>query len=68
MYGFKKVLVKGGDFLITTYQRIDDKNAPFTFYIEGDGAAFNGKFKISNSSRATFCDEWVSQIRRHDQL
>lgn len=49
IYGFKKVLVKGGDFLITTYQRIDDKNAPFTFYIEGDGAAFNGKFKISNN-------------------
>ena len=49
MYGFKKVLVKGGDFWITTYQKVANKHDPFVFYIEGDGAAFNGKFKISRN-------------------
>jgi dienelactone hydrolase len=49
MYGMKKVLVKGGDFWITTYQKITNKNAPFVFYIEGDGAAFDGKFRVSRN-------------------
>lgn len=38
--GFTKKLLKGGDFWITTYQRIDDKNSPYVFYIEGDGLFF----------------------------
>jgi len=37
---FKKVLVKGGDFLITTYQKVDDTSKPFVFYIEGDGLTY----------------------------
>ncbi len=49
LYGFDRVLVKGGDFWITTYQKITNKNEPFVFYIEGDGLAFNGKYKISNN-------------------
>ncbi len=35
--GFQKKLVRGGDFVITTYQRISDTNKPYVFYIEGDG-------------------------------
>ncbi len=37
---FKKVLVKGGDFLITTYQKIDNSSEPYVFYIEGDGITY----------------------------
>lgn len=49
MCGFEKHLVKGGDFWITTYQRVKDKNMPYVFYIEGDGRAFNGKYRVSNN-------------------
>ena len=35
--GFKKKLVKGADFLFTTYQKPITKGEPFIFYIEGDG-------------------------------
>ena len=49
LYGFEKVLVKGGDFWITTYQKITNKHKPYVFYIEGDGAAFNGKYKVSRN-------------------
>ncbi len=49
MYGFNKVLVKGGDFWITTYQKVTSKHQPYVFYIEGDGAAFNGRFKVSRN-------------------
>lgn len=49
IYGFEKVLVKGGDFWITTYQKVQDKSKPYVFYIEGDGAAFEGKYKISTN-------------------
>jgi len=46
---FERVLVKGGDFWITTYQRITDKTKPYVFYIEGDGAAFNGRYRVSRN-------------------
>jgi dienelactone hydrolase len=46
---FEKVLVKGGDFWITTYQKISNKNKPYVFYIEGDGSAFNGKYRVSSN-------------------
>lgn len=49
LYNMEKVLVKGGDFWITTYQKITDKNAPYVFYIEGDGAAYMGKYRISTN-------------------
>lgn len=42
-YGYKKVLVPGGDFLVTTFQKITDKSKPYVFYIEGDGRAFLNK-------------------------
>ena len=48
LYHFHKILVKGDDFWVTTYQKIEDINQPFVFYIEGDGAAFNGKYRISH--------------------
>jgi len=38
--GFTQKLVKGGDFWLTTFQRITDQNKPFVFYLEGDGDAF----------------------------
>lgn len=46
-HGFKHELVKGGDFWITTYQKITNTSEPFVFYIEGDGFAFINKRKIS---------------------
>ena len=49
LYGFEKVLVKGGDFWITTYQKIQNKSEPYVFYIEGDGAAFAGKYRVSTN-------------------
>lgn len=49
LYGYEKVLVKGGDFWITTYQKITDHNKPNVYYIEGDGAAFEGKYRISRN-------------------
>lgn len=49
LYGFERQLVKGGDFWITTYQKITNKNLPYVFYIEGDGRAFNGKYRVSNN-------------------
>lgn len=49
MHKFEKQLVKGGDFWITTYQKTTNKSLPYVFYIEGDGRAFNGKYKVSNN-------------------
>jgi dienelactone hydrolase len=49
MYGFEKILVKGGDFWITTYQKVSNKHKPYVFYIEGDGAAFSGRYKVSHN-------------------
>lgn len=45
--GFKTVVVKGGDFWITTLQKITDETKPYVFYIEGDGAAFISRTKVS---------------------
>ncbi len=47
--GFTKKLVKGGNFWITTYQRISNKHLPYVFYIEGDGLAFMGRYSISDN-------------------
>lgn len=49
LYKFEKVLVKGGDFWITTYQKITDPSKPYVFYIEGDGAAWLSKYKVSHN-------------------
>lgn len=38
--GFTKHLVRGGDFWITTYQKITNKHLPYVFYIESDGKPF----------------------------
>ena len=47
--GFERVLVPGGDFVITTYQKVHDKKAPYVFYIEGDGLAFINKYTVSSN-------------------
>lgn len=39
--GFDYKLVKGGDFWLTTFQRITDRSKPFVIYLEGDGDSFN---------------------------
>src|SRR6185369_17994593 len=39
-HDFHKQQVKAGQFTLTTYQKITDPQAPYVFYIEGDGYAF----------------------------
>lgn len=46
--GFQKKLVKGGNFVITTYQLISDTNQPYVFYIEGDGSITSGRVIADN--------------------
>lgn len=46
---FEQKLVESGDFVVTTYQRINDKNLPYVFYLEGDGRAFIGRYNISDN-------------------
>lgn len=46
-YGFEKKLIKGGDFVITSFHRNKQPNQPYIFYIEGDGLAFIGRYQIS---------------------
>jgi len=45
-HGFTKDLVKGGDFWLTIYKRIEN-NKPYVFYIEGDGFPYYRKSEIS---------------------
>ena len=45
--GFSKKLVRGGQFWLTTYQKISDPSKPFVIYIEGDGEAFIKRYRIS---------------------
>lgn len=52
-HGFTRKLVKGGDFWITTYQKLQNKNMPYVFYIEGDGHAFEGRYAVSNDPTPT---------------
>ncbi|WP_410520911.1 alpha/beta hydrolase [Candidatus Tisiphia endosymbiont of Sialis lutaria] len=44
---FEKKLVKAGDFVITTYQHISDKDSPYVFYIEGDGSI--GRYAVASN-------------------
>lgn len=37
-HGFTHRMVKGGEFLFTTYQKITDTSAEYVVYIEGDGS------------------------------
>lgn len=46
---FAKKLVKAGDFVITTYQRVSDKDSPYVFYIEGDGSISIGCYAIADN-------------------
>lgn len=41
--------IRGGKFLIATYQKITSPKEPYVFYIEGDGAAFFGRGRISSN-------------------
>jgi hypothetical protein len=47
--GFTPQLVKGGDFWITTYQKISDTSQPINIYIEGDGKVFANRDFISDN-------------------
>ncbi|WP_342267978.1 alpha/beta hydrolase [Candidatus Tisiphia endosymbiont of Empis tessellata] len=49
MNKFEKKLVKAGDFVITTYQRVSDKDSPYVFYIEGDGSISIGCYAIADN-------------------
>ncbi|HJD55122.1 MAG TPA: alpha/beta hydrolase [Rickettsia endosymbiont of Pyrocoelia pectoralis] len=49
---FQVRLVKGGEFVLTTYQRIADRNLPFVFYIEGDGHLADGAVNSDNPTPA----------------
>lgn len=46
---FEKKLVRCGDFVIATYQRIANKRNPYVFYIEGDGSITAGRYAISDN-------------------
>jgi hypothetical protein len=46
---FEKKLVQAGDFVITTYQRISDKNGHYVFYVEGDGSITSGNYTIADN-------------------
>jgi RPE3 domain-containing protein len=46
---FQPKYVKGGDFVLTTYQRITDKNLPYVFYIEGDGHVSEKYAEVSDN-------------------
>lgn len=45
---FQMRLVKGGEFTLTTYQRITASHLPFVFYIEGDGHLADGGVNSDN--------------------
>ncbi|WP_341787237.1 alpha/beta hydrolase [Rickettsia endosymbiont of Cantharis rufa] len=45
---FQMQLVNGGDFTLTTYQRITDSHLSFVFYIEGDGHLTDGSANSDN--------------------
>lgn len=65
-HGFKKELVYGGHFWITTFQRITSHNLPYVFYIEGDGEAFKNRYTISDdpTPRSTMLLQLASMDRR----
>lgn len=46
---FEQKLIQSGDFVLTTYQRINDKNLPYIFYLEGDGRSFVGRYNVSDN-------------------
>lgn len=46
--GFNKIFIKTDNFVITSYSRIKKPGEPVTIYIEGDGAAWQTKTRLSN--------------------
>ena len=42
--GFERDMLQGGDFVITIYKKITNKDLPIVFYIEGDGNIVTGSF------------------------
>ncbi|HJK87765.1 MAG TPA: alpha/beta hydrolase [Candidatus Megaira endosymbiont of Hartmannula sinica] len=48
-HNFKKELIQTKDFVLTSYQKITDKEKPIIFYIEGDGRAFNRHGQITKN-------------------
>jgi hypothetical protein len=50
---FTQKLVKGGDFWITTYEKITDSDSPFVIYIEGEGEIIPNKYFVSENPTPT---------------
>ena len=61
---FQAQLVKGGDFVLTTYQRITDRNQPFVFYIEGDGQL---KYRGGGSNNPTPASPMLLKLAAMDK-
>lgn len=40
-HGYTEKIVRGGDFWLTTFQKIEDPKSPYVFYLEGDGLNIN---------------------------
>ncbi len=47
-HGFQKKLVQGGQFWLTSFQKITSEKLPYVIYLEGDGQAFKGRYTISD--------------------
>lgn len=62
--GFIKEIVRGGDFQLTTFQKITNPALPFVFYIEGDGYAFTKYEGPSTNPTPTY--EFVFRLASQD--
>ena len=46
---FTPRIIKGGDFWLASYQRIDNPSKPYVFYVEGDGKVMSNKYTVSEN-------------------
>lgn len=53
MNHFTPRIVKGGEFWLATYQRIQNPSEPYVFYIEGDGVVMSSKYTVSENPTPT---------------
>ncbi len=47
-HGFTKKMVQGGQFWLTSFQKITSPKLPYVIYLEGDGEAFKNRYTISD--------------------
>ena len=62
--GMQLSLVRGGEFLLTSYQRVSDPSKPLNVYIEGDGFAWATRGRLSTN--ATPKDAFTLQLAAQD--